>query len=239
MSIGEDLAAARERAGLTVADVSQRTRIREAIVRGIEHDSYADCGGDFYARGFIRAIAQAVGADPGPLIRDYDAAHRPAQLAPAGELLGPLRLVSPGQRRRLNWSAVLALALAAAIGFAAYLFVSASGHPPIAARAERQHAAPRSVPAITPGPARHAGEVVIELTAIGDCWVEFTAPGGRYLFQSYLVAGSSKRWIFRHPVDMRLGNPAGVRLVVNGKNAMPPGTTQAVTLRLRPAGSFR
>ena len=35
MSIGETLAEARRRAGLTVTQVSQETRIREAIIRGI------------------------------------------------------------------------------------------------------------------------------------------------------------------------------------------------------------
>lgn len=76
MSIGEDLAAARRRAGLTVTQVSQRTCIRETIICGIERDDYCACGGDFYARGHIRAIARVVGADPGPLIAEYDATHR-------------------------------------------------------------------------------------------------------------------------------------------------------------------
>jgi transcriptional regulator with XRE-family HTH domain len=73
---GQALAAARREAGLTVAEVSQKTRIREAIIRGIERDDYSACGGDFYARGHIRAMARATGADPDPLIREYDAAHR-------------------------------------------------------------------------------------------------------------------------------------------------------------------
>ena len=60
MSIGEALAEARGQAGLTVAEVSQRTRIRETIIRGIEHDDYSACGGDFYARGNIRSIANVV-----------------------------------------------------------------------------------------------------------------------------------------------------------------------------------
>ena len=55
MSIGETLAKARRDAGLTVTQVSERTRIRETIIRGIEQDDYAACGGDFYARGHIRA----------------------------------------------------------------------------------------------------------------------------------------------------------------------------------------
>jgi transcriptional regulator with XRE-family HTH domain len=74
--IGDTLAQARHQAGLTVAEVSQRTRIRETIIRKIEADDYSECGGDFYARGHIRAIAKAVGADPGPLIEEYDTRHR-------------------------------------------------------------------------------------------------------------------------------------------------------------------
>jgi cytoskeletal protein RodZ len=70
--IGETLAEARRQTGLTVAQVSQRTRIRQTIIRAIEDDDYATCGGDFYARGHIRSIARAVGADSGPLIQEYD-----------------------------------------------------------------------------------------------------------------------------------------------------------------------
>ena len=76
MPIGETLAAARHQAGLTVAQVSERTRIRPTIIRAIEDDDYTSCGGDFYARGNIRDIARVVGTDPEPLIREYDAAHR-------------------------------------------------------------------------------------------------------------------------------------------------------------------
>jgi cytoskeletal protein RodZ len=76
MSIGEELAEARRQADLTVAQVSQRTRIRQTIIRGIEGDDYSVCGGDFYARGHIRSIAKVVGADPELLVHEYDSAHR-------------------------------------------------------------------------------------------------------------------------------------------------------------------
>ena len=75
MSIGEALAEARDQAGLSIAQVSERTRIRQGIIQGIEADDYGVCGGDFYARGHIRSIAQAVGTDPEPLIEEYDHDH--------------------------------------------------------------------------------------------------------------------------------------------------------------------
>ena len=76
MAIGETLAEARREAGLSVAEVSQRTRIRQTIIRAIEDGDYAACGGDFYARGHIRSIARAVGADSEPLIQEYDHHYR-------------------------------------------------------------------------------------------------------------------------------------------------------------------
>ena len=72
MTVGEALAEARYRAGLTVDEVSERTRIREAVIRGIEQDDYDACGGDLYVRGYVRAIAGAIGIDAQPLIREYD-----------------------------------------------------------------------------------------------------------------------------------------------------------------------
>jgi hypothetical protein len=73
LHIGPALTEARTEAGMTVEDVSERTRIRRTIITDIERDDYTSCGGDFYARGHIRAIAKVVGADPVPLIKEYDA----------------------------------------------------------------------------------------------------------------------------------------------------------------------
>jgi cytoskeletal protein RodZ len=58
VSIGAVLADARWRSHLTVSEVSRETRIREAIIWGIEKDDFTACGGDAYARGHIRAIAR-------------------------------------------------------------------------------------------------------------------------------------------------------------------------------------
>ena len=128
MRVGEALAEARGRAGLTVADVSQRTRIKEPIIRGIEGGDYSACGGDFYARGNIRSIAKAVGTDPEPLICEYDAAHRVPGVLSAVSLD---ELVASGQetgRRRRSWTVVLGLALVAALGFVGYTFLAGSPH---------------------------------------------------------------------------------------------------------------
>jgi cytoskeletal protein RodZ len=87
VSIGGALAEARQRAGLTVADVSAHTRIRQAIIRAIERDDFGVCGGDFYARGHIRAIARTVGLESEALVREYDTARIPASSVTMDDLL--------------------------------------------------------------------------------------------------------------------------------------------------------
>jgi len=153
--IGEALAEARGRAGLSVAEVSQRTRIREAIITGIEHDDYSACGGDFYARGNIRSIAKAVGADSEPLIAEYDSVHRtPGVLSAVSLDELPTLSQAPGRRPR-NWAMVLGLALVAAAVFVGYTFLTGSPHagsaPPAAANRELTHGGRGRAPA-TPEP---------------------------------------------------------------------------------------
>jgi Domain of unknown function (DUF4115) len=76
---------------------------------------------------------------------------------------------------------------------------------------------------------------VIRLTAIEDCWVEFTTPAGSYLSQDYVTGGSSMTWTFHRNVTMQIGNPGGILLTVNGKNLGRPGSVgQPVTLSFGP-----
>ena len=135
MSIGATLAAARRRAGLSVSEVSQRTRVTEPIIQDIEQDDYAACGGDFYARGHIRAIAHAVGEDPSPLIDEFDATWRSAAEITAAEVFQPAMPLRKRERRRVRWTAFLAALVLAVLGFASYKFVSGVGrtHPAAAA----------------------------------------------------------------------------------------------------------
>ncbi len=143
MSIGATLAAARRRAGLSVGEVSDRTRVRENIIEDIEQDDYAACGGDFYARGHIRAIARAVGEDPGPLVDEYDATWRSEKELTAAEAFEPALPIRTRERRRVRWTAVLAAAVLAVLGFATYKFVSGAGHAQRTAAVTSQHPAAR------------------------------------------------------------------------------------------------
>jgi Helix-turn-helix domain len=162
MTIGETLAKARRSAGLTITQVSERTRVRETIIRGIEEDDYSACGGDFYARGHIRSIARVVGADPIPLIAEYDATVR-----------------APEEITAANWTAILAVAALAAFGFLGYHLASSGGrataspaavtrpahHAARHGRAAAHHAHPK--PTASPATAQLTSLTPVRVTAFG------------------------------------------------------------------------
>ncbi len=238
MSIGETLADARRQAGLTVTQVADRTRIRETIIRGIEQDDFSACGGDFYARGHIRSIAAAVGIDPVPLIREYDEAHGAPEAMRAADVFEPSKPLRIKERRSLNWSVAMILALLAIVGYGAYHLVSSSssshGKATAAALASpTRHPTPKpSSP--SPTPTRTSNDVVIQLTAVEVCWVFLTSDqGNNTIYSGVVPAGSTQTWKETRTVSLRLGNPAGVVLTVNGKK-QSPGTSQPVTLTLGP-----
>lgn len=224
MSIGEVLAEARCQAGLTVAQVSQRTRIRQTIIRGIEGDDYSVCGGDFYARGHIRSVAKVVGTDPEPLVREYDAVYRPPGAISAVSLDELLTSAETVERRR-HWPVVLVLGLLlmVALGAAAYQFFPGPRRAAGAAPATRSHSVTHHHRRGRANPvpeARYARTVVIHLTAIRGCWVVFTTSGGRPLSRLFAAPGTSHSWTFRRPVDMRLSEPRAIKLTVDGKNPL-------------------
>ncbi|MGO8889951.1 MAG: helix-turn-helix domain-containing protein [Streptosporangiaceae bacterium] len=236
MSIGETLADARRQAGLTITQVSRETRIRESIIRDIEQGDFSACGGDFYARGHIRSIAGVVGTDPVPLISEYDREHGPLGAIRAADVFEPSTPIKIRERRSPSLSMIVGVVLLAIIGFGAYRLVSHHGRTNAAATAPTHRPTARATPTVhpTPSPKRTASDVVIQLTANEDCWVLLTSgSSGSQIYMGVVPAGSSMTWTEKQAVNVRLGNPGGVVLTVNGKR-QNPNSTNPVTLTFSP-----
>ncbi|MGH3344458.1 MAG: helix-turn-helix domain-containing protein [Carbonactinosporaceae bacterium] len=240
MSIGETLAAARREAGLTVEQVSTRTRVRQTIIDQIEHDNFSGCGGDFYARGHIRGIARVVGVDPEPLVEEFDALH--GHVAPNPTQIVEFDAMEP-RRRRPNWSAAMGLALV--VAFAYGLIQLFSGEPATTqgttltqdANPPRVASKP-SAPPSTPGTETTPGEPIAQLprdkvsvrlaVENGVSWVSVTNGSGEQLFEGLLEEGTVREFTHEHEVKLILGNAAAVQLSVNGHDLGTPGDSGEV-----------
>jgi transcriptional regulator with XRE-family HTH domain len=222
VSIGDTLAAGRRQAGLTITQVSQRTCIRETIVRGIERGDYSACGGDFYARGHIRSIARAVGLDPEELIREYDATQAPPQPIRAADVFEPFTPVKLKERRRPKWSLVLLAGLVVVLGIVGFRYFGHrhNGNTPQATTTHRVSHSPTP----TTTPVAQTTPKHVELTLIartgGLTWVRLTAPSGFVIFEGDFGAAvgiGKKTWTEANsPVTVEFGNPGGAVLYLNG-----------------------
>jgi cytoskeletal protein RodZ len=244
VSIGDTLAEARRQKGLTITQVSERTRIRETIIRGIEQGDFSQCGGDFYARGHIRSIASVVGVDPVPLVREYDEEHGPPGGMRAAEIFEPATPIKIREPRGFGLGKVLIVVLLGVIGFAAYHLVSTHSPHVTATQTDRLRpaakpkptaaTAPAATPTATPPPG--PPQAVITVSAAQDCWVGLTNSSGKYLFEGIVPAGQTKTWHEQNPVSMVLGNPPGISLTVNGQQEKL-NKGQVVTLSINPTAS--
>jgi cytoskeletal protein RodZ len=228
VSIGDALAAARREAGLTITQVSQRTCIRETIVRGIERGDYSACGGDFYARGHIRSIARAVGQDPDELVREYDATQAAPRPITAADVFQPFTPVKLKERRRPNWSLVLLVGLIAVLGIAGFRYFGHAGttsgdRPTASTQPDHQHKKKTTKSHATTAPVVATTPTQVRLTLIAltgnVTWAQLNSSTGSMVFQGDVGGANPPRmtWTEKPDVTLQLGNPGGAVLYLNGK----------------------
>ena len=233
MSIGSTLAQARESAGLTLEDVAAKTRIRRTLILGMENDDFSACGGDFYARGHLRTVATAVGADPSQLLAEFDA-QRPEAAPPRATDVFEPEINAPAERRGPNWTAAMAAALVLVVGFGIVQAFSGSDKKGTeAAGTDTSTSAPaRSPSASSPSPTEGGGsavaqaprgKVTVVLRATDRSWVQVTTNTGQELFQGLLQDGQQKTFADRSRIKLVIGNAGGVDLTVNGADIGAPG----------------
>jgi cytoskeleton protein RodZ len=244
VSIGAELAAAREAAGMTLDDVAERSRVRRTVIEHIEADDFALCGGDVYARGHLRTLAGIVGADPAPLVAEFDRLHAPH--APSATEVFESETAARPERRGPNWTAAMAVALlvVAVIGVLQLLNRGGGGNPtavsgptgssaPALPTASASSASPSSPPAPSSQPTSSAiaalpGGVTVRLTVnTGKSWLSVTA-GSTEAFTGIVAAGTTKVFTDPASVKMVLGNAGAVSLNVNGVEIGSPGKTGEV-----------
>jgi hypothetical protein len=229
MSIGADLAAAREAAGQSVEDVSRATRIRGELLRRIEADDFEGCGGAVYARGHIKSIAAHLGIDPAPFVAEFDRTHGAA--VPAARQVFEHEVIAAPERTGPNWTAAMAVTAALLLVVALVsLFNSSDPSAPEAAVRPITSPSPSPKPPARPSPTPDtlAGQipgsgVFLRVRVVTDRSYVTVRADGKTLFQGLLNSPSTRDFTAKKTIHVVIGNAAAVRLVVNGRDLGSPG----------------
>lgn len=223
-SVGSRLRAAREGMGLSIKDLSLRTRITTRHIEALEAGDHATLPGRPYVLGFTRSIAREVGLDQAEIAsairRELDASAP----APEPRKINQFDVDDPAKTpsRLLTW-----LALALAVGIVvlgvglwrSYYWPSAE-LPPLVGPSSSASAVPAARP-VAQAPAPVAAPVTspVVFTSLEDgVWVKFSDGTGKQLLQKQMARGES----FTLPADAQApvlwtGRPDALAITVGGR----------------------
>lgn len=229
MSVGADLAAAREAAGLSVDDVSRATRIRGELLRRIEADDFSGCGGAVYARGHIRSIAAVVGADATSLLEEFDRVTG-GPVAPAPSEIFEHEVIQMPARSGPNWTAAMAV-MAGVLLIVALVSLFNTNRTPGTTDAARtltsESPSPSPAPVVTSAPPL-AGQVTgsgvfLRVKIVNSrSWVTVQSDG-KTVHSALMRTGDIKDFTAKKAIHLVVGNAGAVQLVVNGRDLGSPG----------------
>lgn len=242
MSLGALIAKTRTDARLSVEDLTKLTNIPVTLLRDMENNNFAKCGGETYARGHLRNIATKVGIDE-RIFLDLFESEVTAPAKPIRELLNENNVTMPYQEpKRISWKILAAGSAAALILFAgAQIFFLDSENPAeleviTTASATPSEPAESAVPSTTASPETTSTSTVsgpagvnLEIVASrGTTWLYATNEDGKVLFSGMIRKGNSKNFIQPEQVNLRVGNAGGVDISVNGENVGSVGANGEV-----------
>ena len=238
MTLGSMISKARIDARLSVGDLSAATNIRGALLRQMEANDFSQCGGETYARGHIRNLAQRLGVDPQIFLAAFEEEHMQADRSMQDLLVETNAMKQPEENRKLSWK-VLATISVASLGVAGLvqIIVSNTSSPQIPAPISSVTTSPSTSATPEASPSDEATlstgtgvEAVITATR-AKSWLFVSDASGRTLFSGQISRGTTKTFTTDVSLNIKIGNAGGVDLVVNGKKIDSVGADgEVVTL---------
>ena len=224
MTLGSMISKARIDARLSIEDLSSSTNIRVPLLRDIEANNFANCGGDTYARGHIRNIAQRLGVDPQLFLSVYEEEQLQDGRSMQEMLMETNAMKQPEEVRKVSWK-VLATISVAALGIAGLvqIIVSNTSSPNIPAPIASISPTPSDSSTPEPLPSEEAtistgtGVEVVITASRAKSWLFVSDDSGRTLYSGQISTGTTKSFSAQSQLNFKIGNAGGVDLVVNGK----------------------
>jgi cytoskeleton protein RodZ len=229
VAVGSTLAAARQARGLLVEDLCAVTRIRPHLIRAIEAEDYAACGGDVYVRGHVRALAKATGVDPEPLLAELPGSGG-AGPAPMRAPAADPSLVLRERRVTSGWTTAFAVLLGMVACVAALRLVlpgggGGSGAPTASRAAAPQASSSASGTSRSTPPTRTSGSgaLSVSFAVTGTrCWLGVKDSHGATRMASVLSQGQTATFRDGRRLSIVVGNVSAVTVTVNGHRVSLP-----------------
>jgi len=236
------LRATRERSGLTLEEISARTRIKVTFLQAMERGEFEQLPGDFFARAFLRTYARELHLSPDEIVHEYDASRRAAEparqrvMAPVTQRKEDLqheREVSDRALRAVapsRWAGWAMAPAAVILLVTVFLFVRPDGGGPaeslaVGTSGQLEAAQPAPVPLpiapAAPETSQEPETLLVDIRATGTTWISGYADGKRVVYR--LFRAGDEVTVQGTELSFRVGNAGAVDYSINGAPAMAVG----------------
>jgi cytoskeletal protein RodZ len=232
MTLGEFLQQARENAGLSVDELAHIVNLRPGLIRAMESNDFLPCGGDTYARGHIRNIAQITGVNAKELLAMYDTEHSVDSRSIHSQLVDNNAAAIRSENRKLSWKVLVgaSLSIIVLIGVAQFAIGAINSEPATTSMITKEME-PTQTP--TPSPSASASPAVSASAINQQLTLSITATrgnsnidvviGGVHVYKGPLFQGESKSFVGENSISVFLGNAGDLDLTLNGEKLAPLG----------------
>lgn len=242
-SVGYSLSAARQRLGLSVADVARIIKFSHRQIEALESENFSSLSGATFVRGFIRSYARLVQLDAAPLLARFDRLVPQVDVAvqcpqDTGATLPPSGEYGEHRSSILKWSLVAVLTLVSIVALYAFF----AGRPGSGAQKVEMSPAmsstapmpsspsppasgaslPQSAPVMPPSTVVLGGAgVTVPAEERGQAASPITAAVPNSDIRQMIFVFEGRSWVevrdASRSVVFAQNNEAGSRQVVNGK----------------------
>jgi cytoskeletal protein RodZ len=232
MALGEFLRKAREDAGFSVDELAHLVNLRPGLIKAMESDDFLPCGGDTYARGHIRNIAQVIRCNPQELLTMYDAEHAVDSRSIHSQLVDNNAAAIRRENRKLSWKVLVgaSVSIVLLIGIAQFAISAVDSEPAPTSMVE-EAIEPSLTP--TPSPPASAAPTTSSSTMSNELTLSIAATrgnsnidvviGGVSVYKGPLFQGESKSFVGENSISVYLGNAGDLDLTLNGEKLAPLG----------------
>ena len=235
MSVGLRLKEVRKSAGLTIEQLSARTRIPASVIEDLERDNFSTCGGPTYARGHIRTIARVCGVGDTEILLAFESQTIPLSKSIRDLLNDTSATPATKERKPLSWKALSGVA-AGVFAFALVgVGILSSGN-----NSSTTITSPSSSSSNQESPvAKKIDGVEVKLKGVnGLSWVAVSDSTGTTLFSGRIRQGEERTYTDNQLLYVVIGNAGAINLTVNGEDLGVPGRVgEVVRLEFGPQAS--
>ena len=235
MSVGTSLKEMRKSAGLTVDQLSARTRIPTSVIEDLERDNFSTCGGPTYARGHIRTIARICGVGDTEVLLAFESQTIPLSKSIRDLLNDTSATTARKERKPLSWKALSGVAagifVVAIFGFG---LLSGNDNNSTTITANSSTNSKKDSPL-----AEKRNGVTVTLKGVnGLSWVAISDSSGATQFSGRIRQGEERTFSDNQLLYVVIGNAGAINLTVNGEDIGVPGSVgEVVRLEFGPQAS--